>query len=305
MANLDHIFFNGAESAFGLAGNCHKARAAGTNLHLPPPRTSTPMRAWDHAEPRLTDPFWIWLLDCAGIEPSTMRPSVLSRRTAACLRALRATSLEEARAVLERNPGLLPLALNSILIGVSEFFRDPEVFQSLRDQVLPALAREWPQLRVYSAGCSEGQELYSVAMLLAEMGKLEKSDLLGVDCREHAVAAARTSSYSPQETNKIEGSLRERYFSPGPSALFVEPALRARTRWQMADVLKYREETCWQMILCRNLAIYMQPEAAGQLWRMLFSQLAFGGVLVVGRASRPDPRLPLRRISACIYQKTS
>ena len=92
---------------------------------------------------------------------------------------LKVRSTEEAREVLENRPALLPAAVDSLLIGVTEFFRDSLVFEGMRAEVLPNLAIRRGPLRICSAGCSTGEELYSVAILLAEGGLLARSFLLG------------------------------------------------------------------------------------------------------------------------------
>ncbi len=110
----------------------------------------------------------------------------------ACGRCKSARS-EEGRALLENRPDLLPAAVGSLLIGVTEFFRDPAVFEAVRARVVPELAaRGRGPLRIWSAGCSSGEELYSLAILLAEAGLLAGSFLLGTDCRIEAVRQARS-----------------------------------------------------------------------------------------------------------------
>ena len=102
--------------------------------------------------------------------------------------------------------------MNALVIGVSSFFRDPTVFVCIRDEVLPDLLRESPAPRIWSVGCSEGAELYSMAMLLAERGALENSDLLGTDCRADAIHRAAMGSFMPDSILAVPEAMRSRYF---------------------------------------------------------------------------------------------
>jgi chemotaxis methyl-accepting protein methylase len=195
----------------------------------------------------------------------------------------------------------MPRALDALLIGVTEFFRDAAVFASLRDDVLPALARTGRPLRVWSAACSTGAELYSVAMLLAESGRLAGARLLGTDCRPGAVGSARSGRYSAAEVKRIPAALAGRYLRPeGDGFRIALP--EADIRWRTADLGRSVEPGPWDLILFRNTAIYMEPAAAGRVWAALAQVLAPGGALVTGRAERPhiESLGPLR---SCICRK--
>src|SRR5215213_5073991 len=131
-----------------------------------------------------------WIFSGAGLDASLYRPESLRRRLPACLRALRVTSVREARRALQENRTLRPVALSTLLIGVTSFFRDSAVFSTLASRILPTIADKRGGLRAWSAGCSDGLELYSLAIVLAEFGLLGRSRLLGTDCRDDAVAHA-------------------------------------------------------------------------------------------------------------------
>lgn len=254
-------------------------------------------------DPLRNDWFFSWLLNRAGLASESYRREPLRRRLPACLRALRVSSVAEARRRIERQPPLLNVALNSLLLGVTEFFRDSEVFANLQSSVLPALASQRPLgLRVWSAGCSSGAELYSVAMLLDEMGFLEDSQLVGTDCRMDILAQAQHGLFSASSLQGVDPLRRERFFRAEHPHFRVAPGISERIRWRVADVLNGPEPGGgWDLILCRNLAIYLQPEAAGALWAGLLEALRPGGVLVVGKAERLPPHEQAVRLGSCIY----
>lgn len=253
------------------------------------------------ARPR-PDPFLGWLLGRVGLDCAAYRPAAMQRRLPACLRQLRVNSPAAARELLERRPELAPLALNAVLIGVSDFFRDEAVFAFLGEQVLPELLRERGRLRICSAGCSGGQELYSLAILLAELEGLHLADLLGVDCRPAAIARAAEGVFSNDELDGVSSRRLARFFRSEEGRWAVRPELRRRLRWRVADLLSFEAGAGWDLVFFRNVAIYLEDEPLAHVWARLADALAPGGFLVTGRAERPPAELPFRRVVPCIYQ---
>jgi chemotaxis protein methyltransferase CheR len=245
-----------------------------------------------------------WLFKQANLDAGRYRVETLQRRLPACLRSLRARSLSHARQLLEGEPGLVALALNSMIIGVTSFFRDAAVFDQLRERVLPELARLRNGVTVWCAGCSDGAEVYSVAILLAEMGLLGNSYLLGTDCRTDALQRARQGTYDPLCVKHVSSERRERFFVPCAPGWQIQPPLRHAVRWRTADVLKMHEPGAWDLILFRNTAMYFRPEAVGPLWERFESALRPGGVLVLGRSERPVGVKRISLIGPCLYRRT-
>lgn len=245
-----------------------------------------------------------WLLEQAGVRVSHYRPESLARRVPACLRVLRANSPAHARAILERNRPLLNHALGAVLIGVTSFFRDAQVFKDLDERVLAPLT-ERARIRVWSVGCSDGMELYSVMMLLAERGVLHRCQLLGTDCRLAATRAAGAGVYPTPLVQELPPHLVERYFirADEVDGYAINPFLRAQVEWRTADVLSTPEPGPWDLILCRNMAMYMRGEAIARLWDTLQSALRPGGHLVLGKAERPHGSVRLSQIAPCIYHR--
>jgi chemotaxis protein methyltransferase CheR len=290
--DLAHVSFCGVEPEGARSRFAAKTGAA--PRWRPPPA----------AEPEPLDPLAVWMLEQAGVDPAAYRPRPIGRRLPACLRRLRTESAEAARRLLGCAPELLPLALDSMLIGVTEFFRDRAVFDYLRASVLPELLGMRHGIRVYAAGVSAGQELYSVAMLLDEMGALNQSELLGVDLRHDAIARARFGCFSASELATLTEVRRARYFRTRQGDRWAAcERLRQRIDWRRSDLMSFRTPESQQLILFRNVAIYLQPQAAALAWATLCSQLEPGGFLVSGKAEQPPDALPLVRVAASIYRK--
>ncbi len=153
-----------------------------------------------------------------------------------------------------------------VAVSVSGLFRDPFQFELLERNLLPGLLTGGRRLTVWSAGCANGTELYSVAIVLQRLGALERAHLLGSDLLEENLAEARRGV--------VEG-------------VAIEPELRARCRWERRDLTRDGAPPgAWRLVLCRNLAIYLAPAARHALHETLAGSLAPGGVLLLGRSER-------------------
>lgn len=289
-ARLRHIVF----------AHAAKARTGVVNFSpvAPPPHPedSTQLPFEDEA-------FLRWLFGVAGIDVRAYRMETLKRRLPSCLRVLRVDSTAQARKLLLQNPHLVKGAISAMIIGVSAFFRDPPVFQKLRGDVLPMLASGRRGLRVWSIGCSEGQELYSVGLLLAEMRVLHCCQLLGTDCRSDAAEFARLGLYDESAVKNVPPEMIGRYFLRTDLGWQVLSTIRSALHWRTGNVLTTLEPGEWDMILCRNLSIYLQPEVTARLWVRLESALRPGGVLVVGKAERPTSAPGFRMLCPCVYSR--
>lgn len=289
LRQTDHLFFEGTVPV----ASRHRLREI--------PRSSRPAIVAETGEPHA---FLVWLFDRAGLCVRHYRGRSLSRRLAACLRQLRVRTAEEARRLLEERPELLPRAIDAVLLGVTQFFRDAAVFQCLRDVVLSGAAGGPAPLRVWSAACSEGHELYSVAMLLDQLGRLSGAHLLGTDFRRSAVEQARAGLFPVESLRLIEPVLRARCFVERGREAHVHDRLRGATCWATQNLFDGAAPGPWDVILWRNMAIYLAPEAADRLWRSLWRELRPGGHLVAGKADHLPRDLGWRRIAPCVYRKT-
>jgi len=239
-----------------------------------------------------------------GFDPAHYRLGPLVRRVPACLRALRAPSLPAARDLLAEEPARIPVAINALFIGTTGFFRDSHVFDILRERIIPDLLRRPHFPKVWSAACSEGTELYSVAMLLAEHGPIPHGHLYGTDCRPEAIQTSMRGWYPPNFLESLAPETFGGHLGLVSGRHLISRELREATRWEVADVFSTEDQSKWDMILCRNLAIYLDAASIRTLWEKLVRALAPEGILVVGKAEKIT--MPgLQRLAPCIYQKVT
>lgn len=248
------------------------------------------------------DAFLRWLLEKNGLDSSKYRLDTLRRRFPSVLRTLKVASSSDARAIVQRDVTLLSRAISAAIIGVTSFFREPQVFEQLASRVLPEIAAVKAP-RVWSLGCSDGAELLSVAILLDRLGRLEGCELIGTDCRSEAIVTARRGCFNELALKDVPPEWRARYFEPQADGWRITERLRVLPTWRLGNALAYVEPGAWDLILCRNLAIYLQNPAIATLWHRLAAALRPGGYLVVGKAERPNDGDRLTMIGPCIYRR--
>jgi chemotaxis protein methyltransferase CheR len=297
------------ESADRFRGLSFTGTAA--ELRAAPPRKariasiafpSTPNRTDDEAGTPEERAFLEFSLARGRQTLQNYRSKPLVRRIPACLRALKVDSLDAARSLLERRPDLTATALDSLLIAATSFYRDVSVFDYVREVALPSEFASNARVRILSAACSDGSELYTVAALVDRMDRLDDADLWGLDCRDSALEVARRGRYSENALTHFPESLRSAYLEPAGGNLQVRDKLRAATNWTVGNALSISHLGRWNLIFCRNLAIYLRPATSATLWHGLFRALEPGGYLVVGRAEKPRVS-GLTRVGPCTYRK--
>jgi len=249
--------------------------------------------------------FFNWLFAQIGVDAATYRSAALVRRTAACLRRLRCQDLASAQSLLSARPDLVGDALDAVLIGVTGFYRDPSVFRQLEDLIWSRTLMGRSALRVWCPACAHGAELYTMAMVLDDTGLLEGSLLLGSDCRRSAIDRARRGRYRSDEISGVEPGFRQRYFRATGDQWQIDERLRRACHWHVHDVLSdppWQSDEC-DLVLCRNVAIYLAPAAARRLWQTVVEVLQPGAILMVGKTERPDRAQALTRFGPGLYTK--
>jgi len=302
--DLSHVYFAGEDQPDQTRREERRKRMTIRRLRKPGSR-SQQQQSKPGSEPlrlKALAPLLTFILRQSGLAAEAYQSKALNRRFAACLRTLRANSEQAGMKVLQKNPELLAASLSSLLIGVSKFFRDEPVFEQLRRVVLPQDIEKNGSLRVYSAGCSGGQELYSVAIILDELGALGRSHLFGLDCRANAIEQAKSGRFAVSELRGMEDR-RRLYFRIDGRHAHISVRLKQNTNWRVAGCEEFKAQEPWDLILFRNVAIYLQPEYANRVWQRLNSQLKPGGVMVTGNAERPPENLGWNRESMCVYRK--
>ncbi len=185
---------------------------------------------------------------------------------------------------IQADPVQLSKFKDYLTINVSSFFRDPEKYTYLRTSILPALLDNRARLRIWSAGCSRGQEAYSLAMLVAEAtDSNHQHQLLATDIDRSALERARAGGpYPVDDVVNVSTHLRLRYFNIQDDAYWIREDLRRGVIFRQHNLLADPIVGKFDLIVCRNIVIYFQAEAKQELYHRFYNALRPGGVLFVG-----------------------
>jgi two-component system CheB/CheR fusion protein len=191
--------------------------------------------------------------------------------------------------VLRSDPGEPDLLAKDLLINVTSFFRDPKVFDFLAEKIVPDMVRSRTpdhSLRIWIAGCSTGEETYSLAMLFHEAFTAAKRNIklqvFASDIDPDAVASAREGFYPETIEADVSPARLARFFTKEEHGYKVLPELRATVVFTVQDVLGDPPFSRLDLVSCRNLLIYLRPEAQEKVIRLFHFALCEGGVLLLG-----------------------
>jgi chemotaxis protein methyltransferase CheR len=186
---------------------------------------------------------------------------------------------------LHSDPDLRGALLRLVTINVSEFFRDPAQFVLLQDIVLPDLAARNQSVRIWSAGCSHGEEPFTIAILCERAQIGARVDILATDIDAESLATARAGGpYTAQQLRKMPARLVPEYFNQSPRGYMLRESTRRRVRFLKHDLLSDPAPHQFDLIVCRNVTIYFTQEVKAQLIRRFFASLRPGGYLFIGGA---------------------
>jgi two-component system CheB/CheR fusion protein len=206
----------------------------------------------------------------------------------------------------------LELLTKDLLINVTSFFRDPAVFSFLAEKVIPELVLRQPldqPLRIWVAGCSTGEETYSLAMLfqeeIAAQNRHLKLQLFASDVDSDAVAKARDGVYPETIETDVSPGRLARFFSKEGDAYRISSDLRALVVFTTQDVLADPPFSRLDMVSCRNLLIYLKPEAQAKVISLFHFALRQGGIMLLGSsetAGNIDGRFDVVSKTARVYR---
>jgi two-component system CheB/CheR fusion protein len=192
---------------------------------------------------------------------------------------------------LQENPNELDLLFKELLIGVTNFFRDPEAFKKLKEDALPAVLRTKGKngsFRVWIPGCSTGEEAYSVAIVIAEaleqlkLTGLVRTQIFATDIDKDAVDRARQGLYLPTITSDVSPERLQRYFMKDDHGYRVSKQIRETIVFAPQNLIMDPPFTKLDLLCCRNLLIYFTGELQKKLLPLFHYTLNPGGILFLG-----------------------
>ena len=198
---------------------------------------------------------------------------------------------------LQENPNEIEILFKELLIGVTGFFRDTAVWEMLREKVLPEMIKKLPngyQMRAWVTGCSSGEEAYSLAIVFKEvMEDLGKSknislQIFATDIDNDAVERARKGFFQKNITSDVSPERINRFFSTEGEGYRINTSIREMVVFASQNVVRDPPFTKLDILTCRNMLIYMEPELQKKLMTLFSFSLNPDGILLIGTSETLD-----------------
>ena len=245
------------------------------------------------------------LAEHRGFDFRGYKKTTLERRFRKRMFQLNMGSYAEYGDYIRRNPDEANQLLNTILINVTEFFRDPPAWELLRNEILPPALRilkPGSSFRAWSAGCASGEEAYSIAIILSEFfgPRIAEFDIkiYATDIDDDALTTARRGEYSAEALRRVRPDWRNKYFH-GKGMLRVNREIRRLVIFGKSNLGQDAPISHVDLLLCRNVLIYFDSELQRQILARLHYALEPGGILFLGKSeSQLTNSTQFRRLNA-------
>ena len=222
------------------------------------------------------------------IQCSNYKEDYIKRRLLSRMRSTNQATYTDYLYYLKGHPAELEPLRNALTINVTEFFRDTEVYTLIRTTLLPELFRKKNRITIWSAGCSSGEEPYSLAMILTDMmtgNKAISAQIIATDLDEVILAKAKAGIFSDKAVQKLSDMQVRRYFTKLPDGSYeAKSALKEMIRFRPHDLMSGVSPSRYvDMITCRNVTIYFTEKQKDDLARMFHAPLVPDGFYVMGK----------------------
>lgn len=179
--------------------------------------------------------------------------------------------------------------LNDFSINVTEMFRNPSFFKAFRKEVVPYL-RQYPEIRIWHAGCATGEEVYSMAILLQEEGLIDRSVIYATDMNEHVLEKAKKGAFSIKKMQAYTTNYMlaggnhafSEYYKTDYQYAYFHPELLKNIIFAQHNLVTDQSFNEFHVIVCRNVLIYFSPALQSQVHHLFYDSLCQDGFLCLG-----------------------
>lgn len=230
------------------------------------------------------------LSERTGTDFSNYKSATIGRRLEKRIHALQLPSIEEYLKVIEENPEEANEMFNTILIGVTSFFRDIKAFNSLEESIHKIIKqkKKGDAIRVWVPGCSTGEEAYTIAILFSRILKDKISDynlqIFATDIDEKAIAAARRGIFQESSLENLPKEIQDQFFLSTEEGFEISKSLRSLVLFSKHDIIRNPPFLKLDLISCRNLLIYFNTSLQQQIMPIFHYALQMEGYLFLGKS---------------------
>lgn len=223
------------------------------------------------------------IFNLTSIDLNAYKERQMKRRIDTLITKHSITGYDKYVQALKNDKALFEEFVNYITINVSEFYRNPEQWKIMDEQVIPELiSRFGKNLKIWSAACSTGDEPYSLVMALSKHIPLGQIHIIATDLDKQVIAKAKLGLYSDKSVVSVPADLKKKFFTQVGPSYKISDEIKARVEFKEHNLLKDTYPSDCHMIVCRNVLIYFTEEAKDEVFAKFQKNLKPGGVLFIG-----------------------
>lgn len=232
--------------------------------------------------------FKVEVLKLTGIDLNAYKERQMKRRIDTLIARNNFPNYDSYTKQLRVDKKLLEEFVNYLTINVSEFYRNPNLWEKLDQVVLPELIKKFGQnIKIWSAACSTGDEPYSLAMVMAKHVPMNKIHIIATDIDEQVIEKAKMGVYDANSLKGLPDEYKNKYFDKmGEKAYKISDEIKRCVEFKKQNLLKDAYPTGCHLIVCRNVMIYFTEEAKEEIYRKFNASLQKGGCLFVGNTEQ-------------------
>lgn len=219
----------------------------------------------------------------------------LRRRLESCAQSMGLTNISELIPLILYDDQKLPTIINNISVAVTELFRDPDVFKYLREDILPKL-ESFPKINIWVAGCATGEEAFTLAIILEELGLLARTQIYATDINSDALKQAEEGIISVENIGEIQKRYKKtggkadsrQYFSHGYGLAKIQQKFLDRIFFSNHNLTTDGAFGEFQLVLCRNVMIYFNQQLKDTLIDLISTSMDRYGFVCFGPKDNPS-----------------
>lgn len=241
----------------------------------------------------------------SGLDLNFYKQNQMQRRIQSFMTSHKYQTFPDFIRALNADPVLYDSFFKHLTINVSQFFRDTTQWNTLRETIFPKLIQRKTSLKLWSAGCSSGQEPYSLAMTLMEHFPSISFTILATDIDVNVLQQAKEGIYKQNDFASTPPQIVQKYFTLTDKGYQIKDSVKQKVSFRRQNLLTDRFDSGFDFLACRNVVIYFTEEAKEMLYQKFTHSLNPGGILFTGSTEHLFGMndLGLKPVSSFFYQK--
>ena len=218
-----------------------------------------------------------------SIDLDSYKERQMRRRIDTLIKRHSMSSYEEFVAAIKADKNLFEEFVNYLTINVSEFYRNPEQWKLLDEEIIPVLVKKYgTNLKIWSAACSTGDEPYSLVMAFSKHIPINKIKIIATDIDNQVLDKARMGLYNAKSIANVPEEFKKKYFKQIGPSYQISDEIKKQVEFKKHNLLKDTYPQGCHLIVCRNVVIYFTDEAKDDIYNKFNKSLVNGGVLFIG-----------------------